>query len=316
MLEFDREGLDADALLEAAIEADADDVIEEDETIRVHTTPESFEPVKQALEAAGFTAAECAEIQMEPAELRCRLSGGCRRPCSGSTSSSTSTRTSRPSTRTSTSPTRSWRGSRPATPHRVGPGSERPLAAVPPSAIGRQAPERGDDVRILGIDPGSHQTGWGVIDCEGSTVRRVAGDVIRARGDTLAERLVSIHSALIEVIREYRPDAAALESVFTHRNPRSALILGHARGAALTTCGLAGLRTSEYAPAHVKVAVSGYGRAAKPQVQRMVRHLLGLDVEPRADEADALAVAICHSRERRLEARPPRRAAADVRGDA
>ncbi len=156
-------------------------------------------------------------------------------------------------------------------------------------------------MRILGIDPGSHQTGWGVVEREGSGFRRVAGDVIRARGDSVAQRLASIHAGLTEVIATYSPDGAALESVFTHRNPRSALLLGQARGAALVACGQAGLATSEYAPAHVKVAVSGYGRAGKGQVQQMVRRLLSLDVEPRPDEADALAVAICHTLERRAE---------------
>ncbi len=158
-------------------------------------------------------------------------------------------------------------------------------------------------MRILGIDPGSHQTGWGVVEREGSHFRRLAGDVIRARSDNVAQRLASIHAGLTEVIATYGPDAAALESVFTHRNPRSALLLGQARGAALVACGQAGLPTSEYAPAHVKVAVSGYGRAGKGQVQQMVRRLLTLEAEPRPDEADALAVAICHMLEgRRTEA--------------
>lgn len=162
-------------------------------------------------------------------------------------------------------------------------------------------------MRILGIDPGSHKTGWGVVERNGSTLRRIAGDVIAARGESLAQRLASIQEAVGCVIEEYRPESAALESVFTHRNPRSALLLGHARGAALCACGRAGLPTSEYAPARVKVAVSGYGRAQKLQVQRMVKHLLGLAEEPRSDEADALAVAICHALERRAPEAPARR---------
>ena len=161
-------------------------------------------------------------------------------------------------------------------------------------------------MRILGIDPGSHRTGWGVVERDGSTLRRVAADVIAARGESLALRLASIQEALGRVIEEYRPEAAALESVFMHRNPRSALLLGHARGAALCACGRAGLPTSEYAPARVKVAVSGYGRAGKPQVQSMVARLLGLDAQPRSDEADALAVAICHALEERAPKAPPR----------
>ncbi len=157
-------------------------------------------------------------------------------------------------------------------------------------------------VRVLGIDPGSRRTGWGVVDLEGSRLRRFRSGVIRADGSDLAERLARVHRDISEVIALCRPDTVALESVFMHRNPRSAILLGHARGVALAACGLAGLHAAEYAPARVKLAVSGYGRADKAQVQQMVQRLLRLDFPPGPDEADALAVSICHSLERRSSA--------------
>ncbi len=158
-------------------------------------------------------------------------------------------------------------------------------------------------VRVLGIDPGSHTTGWGVVDMEGSRLRWLQSGVIETSGGSLAERLAQIYGGVSQVIASSRPEAAALESVFSHRNPRSAILLGHARGAALAACGVAGLSAAEYAPTRVKLAVSGYGRADKTQVQRMVRRLLGLDSPLLPDEADALAVSICHSLEARLGAR-------------
>lgn len=166
-------------------------------------------------------------------------------------------------------------------------------------------------VRVLGIDPGSHNTGWGVVDLDGSELRHVASGVIRAAAASLIDRLAEIHRGIAAVIAERRPDCAALEAVFTHRNPRSAIQLAQARGAALAACGVAGLVAAEYAPRRVKVAVSGYGNADKVQVQRMVQRLLGLGAPPPFDAADALAVSICHSLERRsLE----RGSAARVRG--
>ena len=110
-------------------------------------------------------------------------------------------------------------------------------------------------------------------------------------------------AALRLVVETQRPDAAALESVFTAKNPRSALLLGEARGVALAACGLAGVETAEYAPTEVKLAVVGYGRAEKAQVQQMVQRLLGLAEPPPQDEADALAVAICHCARRRTDMR-------------
>jgi crossover junction endodeoxyribonuclease RuvC len=161
-------------------------------------------------------------------------------------------------------------------------------------------------VRILGIDPGSRATGYGVLEVEGSRLARVAGGVIRPGAEALSERLSCIASTLGSVIRKTGPQSSALESVFAARNLRSALLLGQARGAALVACGLAGLPTAEYAPAQVKRAVVGYGAAGKEQVQRMVQRLLGLPSPPPVDEADALAVALCHANWSRgaLPARP------------
>jgi len=148
-------------------------------------------------------------------------------------------------------------------------------------------------VRILGVDPGSRATGYGVVEVDGSVLHRVGGGVIRVSGEP-AQRLARIHELLAQAIRELEPDVAAFESVFTARNPRSALLLGQARGAALACCGLLGLVASEYAPTEVKASAAGYGAAGKGQVQAMVQRWLSLEKAPPSDEADALAVAICH----------------------
>ncbi len=161
----------------------------------------------------------------------------------------------------------------------------------------------GRALRILGIDPGSRATGYGIVRRDGSRFSRVDGGVIRPNGATVAERLSQILAGLRVVVEAQRPDAAALESVFTAKNPRSALLLGEARGVALAVCGAAGLETAEYAPTEVKLAVVGYGRADKSQVQQMVQRLLGLAGPPPQDEADALAVAICHCARRRPDMR-------------
>lgn len=150
-------------------------------------------------------------------------------------------------------------------------------------------------MRILGIDPGSSATGYGIIDLEGSRLRRVESGVIRpGRGASLPQRLAAIYTGLTRVIEAAAPERAAIEAVFAARNARSALQLGQARGAALLACSLAGLEPAEYSPARVKVAVAGYGGASKLQVQRMIERLLGLLDPLLADEADALAVAVCH----------------------
>jgi len=158
-------------------------------------------------------------------------------------------------------------------------------------------------VRILGIDPGSIALGWGIVDCEGSSLRHVASGVVRPADADVARRLAHIQRELAELVQRHAPHSAALESVFVARNPRSALKLGQARGVALAVCGGAGLETAEYAPARVKGAVAGFGAADKAQVQAMVRRLLGLARPPARDAADALAVAICHGAQCRTLAR-------------
>jgi crossover junction endodeoxyribonuclease RuvC len=151
-------------------------------------------------------------------------------------------------------------------------------------------------MRVLGIDCGSRITGYGVVDTNGADCTLVRCGVIRSRSsDPLAVRLKAIHAGIIEIIRELGPDVAAFESLFYSNNVQSALKLGHVRGASLVAAAEANLQVFEYSPAEVKSAVTGYGRAEKPQVQQMVRALLKLESTPEPlDASDALAVAICH----------------------
>jgi crossover junction endodeoxyribonuclease RuvC len=151
-------------------------------------------------------------------------------------------------------------------------------------------------MRVLGIDCGSRITGYGVVDTNGADCSLVRCGVIRSRSsDPLAVRLKGIHAGIIEIIRELGPDVAAFESLFYSNNVQSALKLGHVRGVSLVAAAEANLPVFEYSPAEVKCAVTGYGRAEKPQVQQMVRALLKLESPPEPlDASDALAVAICH----------------------
>ena len=157
-------------------------------------------------------------------------------------------------------------------------------------------------MRILGIDPGSSATGFGVIERLDGDVVHVAHGVIRAAGEPLSERLHRLHGAVCGVIERYGPELAAVEQVFVAASPRSALVLGQARGAVLAALGGAGLGVREFSAAEVKKAVTGQGRADKTQVQRMVRRLLGLERAPAQDAADALALALRLARAGRLEA--------------
>jgi len=157
-------------------------------------------------------------------------------------------------------------------------------------------------LRILGIDPGLRLTGFGVIDSHGSALRYVASGVIRVPAGSLPPRLKSIHDGVAEVIAEYRPEIAAAEIVFVNVNPQSTLLLGQARGAAITTLVAHGLAVHEYTALQVKQAVAGHGRAAKQQVQAMVQRLLRLPGVPSTDAADALACAICHAHAARMTA--------------
>ena len=151
-------------------------------------------------------------------------------------------------------------------------------------------------MRVLGIDPGSAATGFGVVERRGGAVSYVAHGTLRTRaGAPLAERLAAIHRGLSEAIAIHAPERAVVERVFVAANPRSALVLGHARGVALAVLGEAGIPVDELAPGEIKRAVVGTGRAAKVQVQAMVTRLLALDREPGPDAADALAAAICRA---------------------
>lgn len=150
-------------------------------------------------------------------------------------------------------------------------------------------------LRILGIDPGSRVTGFGVIDSDGRDSRHIASGCIRLGKDALPARLGRVYAEIVGVVAEYQPELLAVEQVFMARNAAAALTLGQARGAAIAACVQAGLTVYEYAPRAIKLAVVGNGGADKKQVQHMVRILLGLNRAPAADAADALAVALCHS---------------------
>ena len=151
-------------------------------------------------------------------------------------------------------------------------------------------------MKIFGIDPGSERTGYGCIEARGSRHHLViCGSISAPARSTFPDKLKHIHAALAALLERHRPDCVAVENIFHARNVRSALKLGHARGIALLAASEAGLPVVEYAPAEIKRAVVGFGRAEKHQVQQMVKLLLGLDEPPSPyDAADALAVAICH----------------------
>ena len=154
--------------------------------------------------------------------------------------------------------------------------------------------------RILGIDPGSRLTGFGVIEVDGPKSRCISHDVIRLGDGPLPERLLALSQRLRALCAELRPDEAAMEQVFVKRNVSSALVLGQARGAAIVAVAEAGLALHEYAPASIKQAICGSGRAEKPQIQHMVKVLLNLPARPAEDAADALACALCHAHSRTL----------------
>jgi crossover junction endodeoxyribonuclease RuvC len=151
-------------------------------------------------------------------------------------------------------------------------------------------------VRIFGIDPGSDRTGYGCVESDGSRHGIVlCGAITAPTGAGFPAKLLQIHHRLTALLAECRPDCVAIENIFYSVNARSALKLGHARGVAILAAVQAGLPVIEYTPAEIKRAVVGYGRADKPQVQRMVKLLLKLPQVPSPhDAADALAVAICH----------------------
>ncbi|TNF35406.1 MAG: crossover junction endodeoxyribonuclease RuvC [Gammaproteobacteria bacterium] len=155
-------------------------------------------------------------------------------------------------------------------------------------------------VRIIGIDPGSRQTGFGIIDSDGVNSRYVFSGCIYVKGDSLAERLGNIFTRVSDILEEWQPLEMAIEQVFVNKNVDSALKLGQARGAAICAGVQQQLQVSEYTPKAVKNAVVGTGNATKEQVQLMMGMILKTQKNLQADEADALGVALCHAHHRSL----------------
>jgi crossover junction endodeoxyribonuclease RuvC len=154
-------------------------------------------------------------------------------------------------------------------------------------------------VRIIGIDPGLRNTGWGVIEAEGTRLSYVADGSVHSDADApLATRLLQIHTQLAEILVRYEPDEAAIEETFVNKDARATLKLGQARGAAMLAPALAGISVAEYAPNVVKKSVVGAGHAEKDQVKHMVKVLLPRAELNTADSVDALAIAICHAHHR------------------
>ncbi|WP_286272156.1 crossover junction endodeoxyribonuclease RuvC [Thalassotalea hakodatensis] len=150
---------------------------------------------------------------------------------------------------------------------------------------------------ILGIDPGSRFTGYGVIEQQGRTITYLGSGCIKAiaAGDDLGDRLQTIYAGVSEIILQFQPTMFAIEQVFMAKNPDSALKLGQARGAAIVAATSAELKIAEYSARQIKQSVVGTGGADKMQVQHMVKSILKLPATPQADAADALAVALCHA---------------------
>jgi crossover junction endodeoxyribonuclease RuvC len=150
-------------------------------------------------------------------------------------------------------------------------------------------------IRVLGIDPGSQCTGFGVLDAAGPRLTYVASGVIRTGQGEFASRLCEIFRCIQSIVAEYRPQEIAIERVFINRNPDSALKLGQARGAAICGTADSNAEVFEYATRQIKLAVVGTGSAEKAQVQMMMRSILKLDAPVPMDAADALAAAVCHA---------------------
>ncbi|MDR0677078.1 MAG: crossover junction endodeoxyribonuclease RuvC [Holosporaceae bacterium] len=158
------------------------------------------------------------------------------------------------------------------------------------------------NARILGIDPGLHITGWGILDWDGFHLKYIThGTIISLPSDNISERLSNIFKKLSDIVEKYAPNEACIEDVFVNRNPISSLKLGMARGAAICCVGVCGLQISEYKPNEVKKTVVGVGHATKDQVSMMVNMLLNCG-NIKLDAADALAIAICHAHHKKLYA--------------
>lgn len=148
---------------------------------------------------------------------------------------------------------------------------------------------------ILGIDPGSRVTGYGIIKANNKDIHYIDSGCIRTSEGELSQRLLQIFNGVCELLEQYHPNEVAIEQVFMHENPSSALKLGHARGVAMVACASHRIVVSEYSPRAIKQAIAGYGAAEKSQVKHMVVKLLSLNTAPQSDASDALAIAICHS---------------------
>jgi crossover junction endodeoxyribonuclease RuvC len=170
-------------------------------------------------------------------------------------------------------------------------------------------------VRILGIDPGSRNAGYGVIEIDGSRVVAIDHGVIRVPpNEVLGRRLELLHAELSAVVARHEPHEVAIEEIFTAHNVRSALVLGHARGVLLLAASSTGCEVHEYAARAVKKAVAGYGQADKNQVAQMIKALLGLPTVPAQDAADALAIAVCHAHSRSLRRKAQEQGTGAVKG--
>ena len=148
---------------------------------------------------------------------------------------------------------------------------------------------------ILGIDPGSRVTGYGIIRERNQTLEYIDSGCIRTADGELSQRLLEIFNGICQLMDTFSPTEVAIEEVFMHENPSSALKLGHARGVAMVACASHRVKVSEYSAREVKLSLVGYGAAKKEQVKHMVVSLLMLNSSPQSDAADALGIAICHS---------------------
>lgn len=150
---------------------------------------------------------------------------------------------------------------------------------------------------ILGIDPGTATTGYGVVENKNSLIKMVDyGCILTKSSEDLENRLVTIFDELTEIIKKFKPEMVAVEELFFSSNTKTAISVGHARGVILLACSKAKVPVYEYTPLQVKQAVCGYGRAEKMQIQKMVKSLLSLEEIPKPDDAaDGLAIAICHT---------------------
>lgn len=149
-------------------------------------------------------------------------------------------------------------------------------------------------MRILGIDPGTRTTGFGIVEKVSNSIMYVASGVIKTKNEPMAKKLSIIFDGILQLTKQYSPNFVAVERAFAHKNFATTIKLGQARGVAIVAACKNNLPLSEYTPMQIKKAVVGYGNADKSQVQHMVKLLLNLNKVPQSDAADALAVAICH----------------------